>query len=144
MPPSRRWPRGLRRGFSERGFDRWLARQPLPSITFPELTDVPMPPMNDGVRPGGFYRVMRKGRPKWVLFLCPCGCESVITLSLQRIHRPHWTVRRSDNKRPSMSPSVWRITGCLSHFWVYDGRVYLCNDTGSPPSPHSAIRKRND
>jgi hypothetical protein len=143
MPPSRRWPRWLRRTPTEWDDGKGLERESPQAITFPEVTDAPMPPKNDSVLPGVFYRVVNKARPKWALFLCPCGCEAIVTLSLQRIHRPHWAVRRSNNNRPSMSPSVRRITGCLSHFWVHDGRVYWCNDTGSPlaAAPRSPSRK---
>ena len=118
----------------ETEFETWIARQPVPAIIFPEITDVASPPPNDAVQPGIFYRVMRIDRPKWALFLCPCGCDTVITLSLQTAHRPHWTVRASKDQRASMRPSVWRDTGCLSHFWIVDGRVYWCSDTGISPN----------
>lgn len=120
-------------GSAETDFDAWIARQPLPEITFPKITDVAIPPPNEAVQPDVFYRVMRNKRPKWALLACPCGCRSVITLSLQRAHWPHWTVRASKERRPSMRPSVWRDIGCLSHFWVEDGRIYWCSDTGLPP-----------
>jgi len=120
-------------GSAETDFDDWIADQPLPAITFPEITDVASPPANEAVQPAVFYRVMRNDKPKWALFLCPCGCRSVITLSLQRAHRPRWNVQSSNERRPSMRPSVWRDVGCLSHFWVEDGRIYWCGDTGSPP-----------
>lgn len=120
-------------GSSEADFDLWITRRPRPAITFHEINDVALPPSNELVVPGVFYRVMRNDQPKWALFLCPCGCHSVITLSLQLAHRPRWTVRESKKNRPSMRPSVWRDVGCLSHFWVEDGRIYWCGDTGSPP-----------
>lgn len=118
---------------TERDFEAWIARQPQPAITFSEINEVVSPPPNESVQAGAFYRVMRDNKPKWALFLCPCGCHSVVTLSLQRAHWPHWNVRASAERRPSLRPSVWRDVGCLSHFWVEDGRVYWCGDTGSPP-----------
>ena len=121
-------------GTAETDFDAWIARQPLPAITFAGITDVSAPPPNNAVQPAVFYRVMRNELPKWALFQCPCGCRSVITLSLQPVHRPHWTVRTSKGRRPSMRPSVWRDMGCFSHFWVEDGRVYWCGDTGILPN----------
>jgi hypothetical protein len=120
-------------GSTEADFDSWIARQPAPAITFPELKDVASPPPNEAVQQNVFYRVMRNDQPKWALFQCPCGCRSVVTLSLQSAHRPHWVVRTSKKYRPSMRPSVWRDIGCFSHFWVEDGRVYWCGDTGSSP-----------
>lgn len=111
----------------------WFARQPTPKITYAKITDVNLPPANNTLQSGIFYRVLRNRRPKWALFLCPCGCGSVITLSLQLAHKPHWKVAKSDGKRPTMWPSVWRDVGCLSHFWIEDGRVYWCGNSGSQP-----------
>ncbi|MHB1142823.1 MAG: DUF6527 family protein [Sulfuricaulis sp.] len=120
-------------GSAETDFEAWIARQPMPAISFSEITDVALPPPNEAVRPNTFYRVMRNDQSKWALFLCPCGCGAVITLSLQFAHWPHWTVRASKNRRPSMRPSVWRDIGCLSHFWIEDGCIYWCSDTGISP-----------
>lgn len=133
MPLSKALFSWLGLGSTETDVDAWIARQPVPAIVFPEIKNVASPPPNEEVEPGVFYQVMRGDKPKWTLFLCPCGCRSVITLSLQPVHRPHWTIRLSHDGRPSMRPSVWRDIGCLSHFWVDDGRSYWCNDTGTPP-----------
>lgn len=122
-------------GFASDGteFESWVSRQPAPSITFKEITDVGSPPANELVQGRVFYRVLRDEKEKWALFLCPCGCGAVITLSLQHVHRPHWEVRLSRKRRPSLRPSVWRDIGCLSHFWIEDGRVYWCGNSGSSP-----------
>jgi hypothetical protein len=133
MPPFKTFLNWLGLGSAETDFEAWITRQPVPAITFPDIRDVASPPPNEAVQPGVFYRVVRNDQSKWALFLCPCGCRSVITLSLQLAHRPRWTVHASKERRPSMRPSVWRDIGCLSHFWIEDGRVYWCSDTGSPP-----------
>lgn len=142
MPRSNTFLSWLRLGSAETDFDAWIAGQPSPAITFQQISDVEAPPLNELVQSGVFYRVMRIDRAKWALFLCPCGCRSVITLSLQHAHRPHWTVRASRDSRPSMRPSVWRDIGCRSHFWIEDGRVYWCSDTGI--SPNDANTRRRD
>lgn len=121
-------------GSNETDFETWIARQPLPAITFPEVRDVASPPSDETVQSGVFYRVMRDDKPKWALFACPCGCNAVITLSLQLAHRPHWNVRTGKGHRPSVRPSVWRDIGCLSHFWIEDGRIYWCGDSGNSPN----------
>ncbi|WP_425373246.1 DUF6527 family protein, partial [Klebsiella pneumoniae] len=28
--------------------------------------------------------------------------------------------------RPTLYPSIWRTTGCRSHFWVRIGRIHWC------------------
>jgi hypothetical protein len=123
----------LTRSWTESDIDTWIVRQPRASVKYLGITDVSAPPANDAVPPGMFYRVLRNEQPKWALFRCPCGCGFMITLSLQQAHHPHWLVRRSGERRPTLRPSVWRDAGCFSHFFVDDGRVYWCVDTGLPP-----------
>jgi hypothetical protein len=108
-------------------------RGPLPPIAFPELEVSEQPPANSQVAEARMYLVRSHERSRWLIFLCPCGCKNVITLSLQKIHRPHWLLRQSRNVRPSLYPSVWRDVGCHSHFWISDGRVFWCGDTGTDP-----------
>jgi len=133
MKPLNTLLRWLGLEITETELDAWVARQPPPAISFQEIKDVASPPPDEAVEPGVFFRVMRGDKPKWVLFQCPCGCRTVITLSLQLAHRPHWGAHRSKQHRPSLRPSVWRDVGCFSHFVVDDGRVYWCADSGSPP-----------
>lgn len=111
----------------------WFERQPIPPVSFPGIQTVDRPPGNEEVEGNTFYFVSPMNRPKWVLFRCPCGCNSVVTLSLQQAHWPHWTLKKSQSNRPILYPSVWRDVGCMSHFWIQDGRVYWCHDTGAPP-----------
>lgn len=111
----------------------WFRRQPLPPVSFSEIQSVDRPPQLEDVEGNTFYFVFSMNRPKWVLFQCPCGCNNVITLSLQKSHRPHWILRKSKRNRPILYPSVWRDVDCMSHFWIKDGRVYWCHDTGTTP-----------
>lgn len=59
---------------------------------------------------------------------CPCGCGSLIQLSLARDSRPSWRVRRHRDGTVSLLPSVWRTVGCRSHFILYKGRIFWCRD----------------
>lgn len=108
-------------------------RGTLPPVAFPQIICVEKPPRNGEVKKDVLYLVAPGQRPKWALFQCPCGCQSVITLSLQSVHQPHWSLMNSSANRPILSPSVWRDVGCLSHFWIKDGRVFWCQDTGTQP-----------
>src|SRR5664280_3115251 len=70
---------------------------------------------------------------------CPCGCGSVIQLSLPRDRRPSWRIRRHRDGTVSLLPSVWRTVGCRSHFVLYKGRIFWCrnmpffpDDSGRP------------
>lgn len=116
-----------------RGRASELTPIPEPPVIYPSITSVNKAPRNEDVAPGALYFVVNGNKPKWTLFKCPCGCGKVVTLSLQRVHRPHWRLTRTDAARPTLYPSVWRDKGCMSHFWIRDGRVYWCKDTGSAP-----------
>lgn len=107
--------------------------EPAPPIHFSSITTVDSPPTNAKIIPNHFFYVRHNNSSKWVLFLCPCGCRNVITLSLQSSHKPHWQLTLTSNNRPTLYPSIWRDKGCLSHFWLRDGRIFWCHDTGTLP-----------
>ena len=87
-------------------------------------------PNSESMRPGELYVVGNKHFQKWALFQCPCGCGDTIMLSLSAKRRPSWTVCIDWLGRPSLSPSVRQIGGCYSHFWLKQGRLKWCADTG--------------
>ncbi|MBX9609845.1 MAG: hypothetical protein K2Y51_26810 [Gammaproteobacteria bacterium] len=57
---------------------------------------------------------------------CPCGCGQSIELMLINDVNPRWDVHIDSKKRPSLYPSIWKQTGCRSHFWLKEGRVSWC------------------
>lgn len=79
--------------------------------------------------------VVRDPKNKWACFPCPCGCGKITKLSLNQARRPRWKVRVDRLNRPTISPSVRQTAGCLSHYWVRDGRVEWCRDTASAQRP---------
>lgn len=99
---------------------------------------VKAPPPNSEIPFGKFLVVMPLKEPKWALFKCPCGCDHVITLSLSKMRNPHWKVTRNRDNYPTLYPSVRQLNGCLSHFWVKNGEVYWCPDTGKKFVPTSS------
>ena len=54
---------------------------------------------------------------------CPCGCDEPIELALFPEASTRWTLKLDVDGRPTLHPSVWRRTGCCSHFLVRNGRV---------------------
>lgn len=59
---------------------------------------------------------------------CPCGCGAAIHLSLVKDDDPTWRFSLDQRKRPSLSPSVWRTTGCRSHFFLRRGAIIWCRE----------------
>jgi Family of unknown function (DUF6527) len=57
---------------------------------------------------------------------CPCGCGAIIQLSLLSDDFPHWLLVVDRDGIPTLSPSVWRTTGCGSHFLLKKGIVIWC------------------
>lgn len=129
----------LIRGAWEVARSLWTPSAPPPSKPvlrsphFSRVTEVAATPPSETVRVGEFYHVVYAGTEYWVLFRCPCKCGDVISLQLQRAQHPHWKINLSRAGRPTLYPSVWRNTGCKSHFWVNDGFVNWCDDSGRAP-----------
>jgi len=59
---------------------------------------------------------------------CPCGCGALIHMSLLAEDDPSWRLRVDRGGRPSLTPSVWRTSGCRSHFFLRAGRIEWCVD----------------
>lgn len=57
---------------------------------------------------------------------CPCGCGATIELMVIPEASPRWSVSTDHTRRPTLHPSVWRKSGCRSHFWVRGGRIVWC------------------
>jgi hypothetical protein len=58
--------------------------------------------------------------------LCPCRCGATIEMLVVEGAKPRWDIEVDDKGRPSLRPSIWRNTGCRSHFWIRSGRVVWC------------------
>ena len=69
----------------------------------------------------------RDGEEDWCVGMrCPCGCGHTIELLLIREAAPRWNLSTDAHGLPTLKPSVWRQTGCRSHFWVRSGRIDWC------------------
>lgn len=71
--------------------------------------------------------VAQEGEELWSAgMICPCGCGETIELGLFPEAEQSWKLTVDNRGRPSLSPSVWRRTGCRAHFWMRRGRVHWC------------------
>ena len=69
------------------------------------------------------YLIGEEGLAWQAAMLCPCGCDATIQLSLIKRDRPSWSQTTDSDGRVTLTPSVWRTTGCHSHFFVRNGRI---------------------
>ena len=71
------------------------------------------------------YVVGEEGCSWAAVFVCPCGCQADVWLNLLKHDdgRSTWFVEGKDGAKAHISPSVWRQTGCRSHFFIRNGRV---------------------
>jgi hypothetical protein len=68
--------------------------------------------------------LVERGQPRLLVILCPCGCGEQLPINLDRRAGPAWRLYR-DERGVSLFPSVWRETGCESHFIIWDDQILL-------------------
>jgi len=67
--------------------------------------------------------LVERGRPRSLVCMCPCGCGDELTLNLDdRIGKAWDFFLRT--RGFSLYPSVWRDSGCESHFVIWNSRVF--------------------
>lgn len=99
---------------------RWISRQPSP-LRGQKVEELP-----DDLEPGTIY-IAGEGQFLWfVAMVCPCGCKEVIQLSLLQEGHPRWSLTQHADGTVSLHPSVLRIVGCRSHFFICKGFVDWC------------------
>jgi hypothetical protein len=75
----------------------------------------------------GDVALVTRGRPRWLLIRCPDGCGEVFPVNLDPRAGKAWRLDRRGDVW-SIYPSVWRETGCESHFVVWRGRIWWGRD----------------
>jgi hypothetical protein len=74
-------------------------------------------------QPGDAVLIVR-GSPRSFVIGCPCGCGDHLTINLDARSGPAWHFFES-NGEVTLYPSVWRESGCKSHFVIWQSRIYL-------------------
>lgn len=90
-------------------------------------------PDTETLKKRNFVIVIYNDQSYWSVFICPCGCNSVISLPLKKNNGPHWKLELSSKGVPTLSPSVWQKKGCYSHFQIIKGQIKWCTNTGIEP-----------
>lgn len=78
--------------------------------------------------------VIRRGHPRWMMLKCPCGCGEEIPINLDPRAGKAWRFYDGPSRGVTVFPSVWRDTGCQSHFIVWNGQILLLDADGSDES----------
>lgn len=71
--------------------------------------------------------VVVRGTPRSVLFQCPCGCGEILSINVDRDAGRAWRLLRQGDT-VSLLPSVWRTSGCMSHFILWRNDVWWCSN----------------
>lgn len=69
--------------------------------------------------------LVRRAVPRLLLIVCPCGCGEQLPINLDERAGPAWRLYRGDKGGLSLYPSVWRESGCESHFIIWRDRILL-------------------
>ncbi len=77
------------------------------------------------LREAGEAVLIERGRPRWLLLSCPCGCGDEIPINLDQQAGKAWRLYRDRRHGVSLYPSVWRDTNCGSHFIVWRSKILL-------------------
>ena len=75
--------------------------------------------------PGDSVAVVR-GRPRSFVMACPDGCGERLTINLDQRSGLAWRLYET-SRGVTLFPSVWRDSGCRSHFIVWHDTILWCD-----------------
>lgn len=125
----RQWLNGVRRA----------VRRRLGETVHAVVTDPP-----DATKARVLFVVGDEATPWCAILACPCGCGETIRLSLVERDRPRWTLTIDNADRPTLSPSIHRVVGCRSHFFLRAGRIVWADRQASSRRHHVRSRDSAD
>ena len=73
--------------------------------------------------------LITRGKPRWLLLRCPCGCGEEIPVNVDARAGKAWRLYRGSITGITLFPSVWRDTGCESHFVIWRDRILMFGPT---------------
>jgi hypothetical protein len=71
--------------------------------------------------------LVARGVLRSALFKCPCGCDETLSINLDPASARAWRIHVSGSEI-SLLPSVWRTSGCRSHFFLWRNQIWWCSD----------------
>jgi len=85
--------------------------------TYEFVNDIPEYPKNKTI-----YLVGENGYFWQMVTICPCGCKSLLHMNLMDEYLPFWKYSIYE-KKITITPSIHRMVGCKSHFFIRKGEV---------------------
>lgn len=82
------------------------------------IEDVP-----DKIKSGIFYLIENQGYCWQSVMECPCGCKAPLYMNHVEDFEPNWSYKINEKNKISLYPSINRMVGCKSHFWLIDGKI---------------------
>ena len=80
---------------------------------------------NEYLRAPGDAVVVQRGRPRWLILSCPCGCGAELLINLDPRAGPAWRLYKDARLGYTVYPSIWRDTDCESHFIIWRDTIFL-------------------
>ena len=68
--------------------------------------------------------LVTRGIPRWLVLGCPDGCGDTLPINLDPRSGKAWKFVEKRG-RITLRPSIWRDTGCRSHFVIWDSTIWL-------------------
>jgi len=93
------------------------------------VSDHPSP---EDMVPGWIYVVGGSNYQKWAYLHCPTESGEIMQLSLQSKQHPYWRINIDWLCRPTVTPSIRQLTYPYAHYWIREGIVVWCKDSGNP------------
>jgi hypothetical protein len=78
----------------------------------------------------GDAAIVHRGRLRSIVIACPDGCGDHITVNLDDEAGPAWRIYQRA-RGLTLFPSVWRESGCRSHFIIWHVTILWCDSFGS-------------
>lgn len=86
----------------------------------------------------GVTALVFRGVARSIAMACPDGCGEQLTVNLDSRAGPAWRYY-VDGEDLSLFPSVWRETGCKSHFIVWRSKIYWCDWHDELDAPQATL-----
>jgi len=69
------------------------------------------------------YIIENEGYYWQAAMVCPCGCNKILHMNLINDYHPSWKFEINKRKIITLQPSINRMVGCKSHFFIRKGRI---------------------